>query len=101
MTTRFCAPTISTSGPLDHAQAHHRHRVGRPRSTRAGISEDTQALWLPRMFLINLMEQVRLTNWYCLIDVGPNDDEMEDRFGLVSYDGRPRPAYQAFQDIGP
>lgn len=66
---------------------------------RAGISEDTQALWLPRMFLINLMEQVRLTNWYCLIDVGPNDDEMEDRFGLVSYDGRPRPAYQAFRTL--
>ncbi|PAM96869.1 hypothetical protein CJI59_38315 [Streptomyces sp. Alain-F2R5] len=51
------------------------------------------------MFLINLMEQVRLTNWYCLIDVGPNDDEMEDRFGLVSYDGRPRPAYQAFRTL--
>jgi len=66
---------------------------------RSGISEDTQALWLPRMFLINLMEQVRLTNWYCLTDVGPDDDEIEHRFGLVRHDGTPRPAYQAFKTL--
>lgn len=66
---------------------------------RSGISEDTQALWLPRMFLINLMEQVRLTNWYCLMDVGPDDAELEHRFGLLRYDGTPRPAYQAFKTL--
>lgn len=64
---------------------------------KRGISEDSQALWLPRMFLINLMEEVDLTNWYCLMDVGPDDDEMEHRFGLVRQDGTLRPAYQAFK----
>jgi polysaccharide biosynthesis protein PslG len=64
---------------------------------RAGISEETQARWLPRMYLTNLMEQVALTNWYCLLDVGPDDAEMEHRFGLVRYDGTPRPAFQAYK----
>jgi polysaccharide biosynthesis protein PslG len=66
---------------------------------RSGISEDTQALWLPRMFLTNLMEQVRLTNWYCLMDVGADDDEIEDRFGLVRSDGTLRPAFQAYKTM--
>ncbi len=66
---------------------------------RLGISEDTQALWLPRMYLINLMEKVDLTNWYCLMDVGPDDNEIEHRFGLVRYDGTLRPAYQAFKTL--
>jgi hypothetical protein len=66
---------------------------------RSGISEDTQALWLPRMFLTNLMEQVRLTNWYCLMDVGTDDDEIEDRFGLVRADGTLRPAFHAYKTM--
>ena len=66
---------------------------------RSGISEETQALWLPRMFLINLMEQVRLTNWYCLMDVGSDDGEMEHRFGVVRFDGTRRPAFEAYQTM--
>ncbi len=65
----------------------------------SGISEATQALWLPRMFLTNLMEQVRLTNWYCLMDVGTDDDEIEDNFGLVRSDGTLRPAFQAYKTM--
>jgi polysaccharide biosynthesis protein PslG len=62
-----------------------------------GISEEKQALWLPRMYLTNLMEDVSLTNWYCLMDVGVNDREIEHRFGLVRSDGSTRPAYRAYQ----
>jgi hypothetical protein len=62
----------------------------------SGISEDTQARWLARMYLVNLMERVKLTNWYCLVDVGSDDAEMEHRFGLVRADGTRRPAYQAY-----
>jgi hypothetical protein len=62
---------------------------------RDGISEVTQALWLPRMVLTNLMEQVRLTNWYCLMDVGTDDGDLEHRFGLIRYDGSRRPAFEA------
>lgn len=66
---------------------------------KSGISEETQALWLPRMFLTNLMEQVRLTNWYCLMDVGADDNEIEDRFGLVRADGTLRPAFYAYKTM--
>jgi polysaccharide biosynthesis protein PslG len=65
----------------------------------SGISEKTQALWLPRMILTNLMEQVDLTNWYCLMDTGDNDNEMEDRFGLVRSDETMRPSFQAYQTL--
>jgi hypothetical protein len=63
----------------------------------AGLTEDTQARWVARMYLVNLMEQVRLTNWYCLFDVGSDDVEMEHRFGLVRQDGTRRPAFQAYK----
>jgi polysaccharide biosynthesis protein PslG len=63
----------------------------------SGLTEDTQARWVARMYLVNLMEQVRLTNWYCLVDVGGDDAEMEHRFGLVRADGTRRPAYQAYK----
>jgi hypothetical protein len=63
----------------------------------SGLTEDTQARWVARMYLVNLMEQVRLTNWYCLFDVGSDDAEMEHRFGLVRADGTRRPAYQAYK----
>lgn len=66
---------------------------------RAGVSEDTQARWLPRMVLTNLMEQIDLTNWYSLMDTGPDDNEIEDRFGLVRADGTRRPAYLAYQTL--
>ncbi len=66
---------------------------------RSGVSEDTQARWLPRMILTNLMERVDLTNWYSLMDTGPDDNEIEDRFGLVRSDGTQRPAYLAYQTL--
>jgi hypothetical protein len=63
----------------------------------SGISEATQAEWLPRMVLVNLMEGVGLTNWYCLLDVGADNNDMEHRFGLVRADGSKRPAFGAYQ----
>jgi polysaccharide biosynthesis protein PslG len=64
---------------------------------RGGLTEARQAAWLPRMFLTNLMEGVRLTNWYCLVDTGDDDGEMEDRFGLVTRTGRTRPSFRAYE----
>lgn len=60
-----------------------------------GITEGQQATWLPRMVLINAMLGVHLTNIYCLVDTGPSSAEREDRFGLITQDGRQRPAVHA------
>lgn len=65
----------------------------------SGLSEDMQARWLPRMILSNLMERVDLTNWYSLMDTGPSDNEIEDRFGLVRSDKTLRPSYLAYQTL--
>jgi hypothetical protein len=65
----------------------------------SGLTEEIQARWVARMYLVNLMEQVKLTNWYCLFDVGGDDAEMEHRFGLMRLDGTRRPAYQAYKAL--
>jgi hypothetical protein len=64
-----------------------------------GITEEQQAAWLARMFLVNAMEGVRLTTWYCLFDVGSDPADREHRFGLITEDGRRRPAFAAFRTL--
>lgn len=64
-----------------------------------GISEAQQATWLARMYLINAIERIGLTNWYCLVDVGADDTDREHRFGLVTEDGRRRPSFEAYRAL--
>lgn len=64
-----------------------------------GISEAQQAAWLVRMFLVSAMERIGLTNWYCLVDVGSDASDRENRFGLVTEDGRRRPAFDAYRTL--
>ena len=64
---------------------------------KKGISEELQAIWLPRMLLLNIMENIPLTIWYNWKDSGPNPSEREDRFGLITEDLSTRPSYQAYQ----
>lgn len=64
-----------------------------------GISELQQAAWLARMFLVNAMEGVRVTNWYGLFDVGSDPNDREHRFGLIREDGSKRPAFAAFRTL--
>jgi hypothetical protein len=64
-----------------------------------GISEAQQAAWLTRMYLINAMQRIGLTNWYCLVDVGSDAADREHRFGLVTEDGRRRPAFAAYRTL--
>lgn len=67
--------------------------------SKNGISEAQQATWLPRMYLINAVERIGLTNWYCLVDVGPEETNREHRFGLVTESGRHRPAFAAYRTL--
>ncbi|MBI4600703.1 MAG: cellulase family glycosylhydrolase [Planctomycetes bacterium] len=59
------------------------------------VSEELQAAYAARMFLVNLSEGIPLSIWYDWANDGPDPRETEHNFGLVSLDRSPKPAYEA------
>ena len=65
------------------------------------ISEEQQAQYLARMFLVNIYQGVPLSIWYCIYN-GPDPDGPDPRernFGLIKWDGTKKPDYFAAQTI--
>ena len=58
-----------------------------------GVSPETQAAYLARQQLSNLLNDVPLSIWYDWKDDGTNPGESEHHFGTVTYDLKPKPAY--------
>jgi len=56
---------------------------------------ERQASYLARQFLINLMNDVRLSIWYDWHDDGPDPNEYEHNFGTVTHTYERKPAYFA------
>lgn len=72
--------------------------TGSPASGRA-VSEIVQSKYIPRLFLENFNQGVYRTFSYELIDQRPNSANSEDNFGLLRYDGSPKPAFTAEQNL--
>lgn len=64
-----------------------------------GVSLDTQAAFLARQQLGNLLAGVPISIWYDWQDDGPDANEREHRFGTVTQDLSPKPAYVALQTL--
>lgn len=64
-------------------------------NTKTGIPENRQAQYLVRQRLINISQDVGLSIWYDWKDDGPDPTENEHRFGSVTQDLKPKPAYAA------
>ncbi len=62
---------------------------------KSGISEAAAAIYIPRQLLNNFAAGVRRTFLYELLDEGMSPDDTEQHWGLVRYDGAPKPAYHA------
>src|SRR5690348_9551698 len=60
-----------------------------------GVSEETQAAYLVRQQLANLLNGVPLSIWYDWKNDGPDPRENEHNFGTVRPDLTPKPAYHA------
>ncbi len=60
---------------------------------KARLSEEQQAQYLVRMFLVNLYQGVQVSIWYDWKDDGTDPDEREHHFGTMSHDLNPKPAY--------
>lgn len=62
-----------------------------------GVSLDTQAAFAVRQQLANLLAEVPLSIWYDWKNDGPDPDEREHNFGVVTADLKPKPAYTAIK----
>ena len=61
----------------------------------AGVSEAAAAIYIPRLLLNNFAYGVKRTFLYEFLDEGENPEDGEQHWGLIRYDGTPKPAYNA------
>ncbi|MEE9102934.1 hypothetical protein VXJ36_22240 [Pseudomonas nitroreducens] len=65
-----------------------------------GLSRERQAAYLARAyFLLRSLPNVKGSWWYDLVDDGIDRREMEHNFGLLTADGKPKPAYHAMTSV--
>jgi hypothetical protein len=63
------------------------------------ISDEQQAQYLVRMFLINLYQNVPVSIWYDWKDDGVDPNEREHHFGTMTNDLNPKKAYLAMKAL--
>jgi len=66
---------------------------------KARLSDEQQARYLVRMFLINLYQKVPVSIWYDWKNDGADPNEREHNFGTVGRDLKPEPAYIAVKTL--
>lgn len=64
-----------------------------------GVSEETQADYIARQALSNMMNHCRINIWYDWRDDGPDPNENEHRFGTVRQDMKEKPAFFAMKTL--
>jgi hypothetical protein len=86
----------SKSLPLIATEAgFHTASPSDPRS----VTETVQSKYIPRMFLQHFNQGVYRTFSYELLDQKPNPNDGEANFGIVRYDGSPKPAFTAMKNL--
>lgn len=66
---------------------------------RGGVSLETQAAFLVRQQLVNLLHGVPLSIWYDWKNDGPDADDPEHNFGTVTHALEPKPNYRAVRTL--
>jgi hypothetical protein len=66
---------------------------------KARLTDEQQAQYLAREFLINLYQKIPISIWYDWKNDGTNPDEREHHFGTVTNDLRPKAAYLAAKTL--
>jgi polysaccharide biosynthesis protein PslG len=68
-------------------------------SSSKGVSVETQAAYIVRMQLANLVYGIPFSIWYDWKNDGPDPEEHEHNFGTVTNDLEPKPAYIAIKNM--
>lgn len=63
------------------------------------VSEEVQANYLARQWLVNAWQDIRLSIWYDWKNDGPDPKEPEHRFGTLTQDLQPKPAFTAAREL--
>jgi len=66
---------------------------------RTRLSNQQQAQYLARMFLINLSQKIPVSIWYDWKNDGTDPNEREHNFGTVAHDLKPKAAYLAAKTL--
>ena len=66
---------------------------------KSRLSEEQQAQYLVREFLVNLYQRVPISIWYDWKNDGTNPNEREHQFGTVMHDLKPKAAYNAAKTL--
>jgi hypothetical protein len=66
---------------------------------RSRLSDQQQAQYLSRMFLVNLYQNIPVTIWYDWKNDGTDPNEREHNFGTMTHDLRPKQAYVAAKTL--
>ncbi len=66
---------------------------------KGGVSLETQAAFIARQQLANLLSGVPLSIWYDWMNDGTDPDYNEHNFGTVTHDLNPKPSYVAVQTL--
>jgi hypothetical protein len=59
------------------------------------LTDANQASYLVRMFIYNHMAHVPVSIWYDWRDDGPDPTSFEHNYGLMDFNGKPKPAFMA------
>jgi hypothetical protein len=68
-------------------------------SNTKGVSQETQAAYIVRQQLSNLLNGIPVSIWYDWKNDGKDPNENEHNFGTVGVDLQPKPAYLAIQKL--
>ncbi len=63
------------------------------------VSQEQQAAYFVRLFLINLLNDLSVNIWYDWQDDGPDPEQTEANFGIVTWNDQPKMVYFAAQTL--
>jgi len=75
------------------------HNVTNPTGSFKGAPEDVAGKYIPRSYLFQFNRGVVQSFNYELIDEAAGSTDKENNFGLLRYDGSPKPAFTALKNL--
>lgn len=92
------AKTMTGDRPIVVTETGWHNAVDDKTASQRGVSEQVSAKYITRQYLDNFNFGIKRTFMYELMDERPVSSQ-ENRFGLVRYDGTPKPAFYAVKNL--
>ena len=90
---------IETTKPIISTETGYNNAVETTVQWHPAVSEEASGKYLPRMFAEYFNRSIVRTYTYELMDSGTDRAQIEQNFGLVCFDGTPKPAFTAEKNL--